>query len=222
MDKRRGASAQKRASSVGDSLLQTFSASALGLTESDVRPVGQDFAVWVRALRQNWRQGTVGCKGRSDVARTNKKPWKQKGTGRARAGSARSPLWRGGGVTFGPQERSRTLTLPRKQKQRVLSSLLSQRLAGEQVKMLDWQISGDLPKSRQAYETLKKAGVAGKRVTLFVRPDDDLTFRSFRNLPKVNVIAFDQPNAVHLVGTDYWMFLGKDVEEFKTMVGRWS
>jgi large subunit ribosomal protein L4 len=69
------------------------------------------FAMAVRALLQNWRQGTVACKGRSDVSFSNKKPWKQKGTGRARAGSARSPLWRGGGVAFGPQPRTRTLKI---------------------------------------------------------------------------------------------------------------
>ncbi len=69
-----------------------------------------DFSTWVRSLVQSWRQGTVACKGRSDVARSTKKPWKQKGTGRARAGSARSPIWRGGGVIFGPQKRTRILT----------------------------------------------------------------------------------------------------------------
>src|SRR5260221_13587778 len=63
------------------------------------------FSTWIRVLAQNWRQGTVACKGRSDVAYTNRKPWKQKGTGRARAGSARSPLWKGGGAIFGPQAR---------------------------------------------------------------------------------------------------------------------
>ena len=82
------------------------------------------FSIWVRALSQNWRQGTVACKGRSDVARSGKKPWKQKGTGRARAGSARSPLWRGGGVTFGPQPRSRSLTVPKRLKRGVLRGLL--------------------------------------------------------------------------------------------------
>jgi len=220
MDKRHGAEAPKQASK-GD-LLQTFSPSALGLTELSMRPALQDFAVWVRALRQNWRQGTVGCKGRSEVARTNKKPWKQKGTGRARAGSARSPLWRGGGVIFGPQERSRVLTITKKQKRRVLAGMLWQRLSDERVKMLDWQVPGDVPKAASAYDALKKAGVANQKVTLFVRPDDELSFRSFRNLPKVNVIAFDQPNAVHLVGTDYWMFLSKDVEDFKKMVGQWN
>ena len=66
-------------------------------------------SIYIRSLLQNWRQGTVACKGRSDVGYSNKKPWKQKGTGRARAGSARSPLWRGGGVIFGPQPRTRVL-----------------------------------------------------------------------------------------------------------------
>ena len=73
----------------------------------ELSPIG--YAQYVRSLMQGWRQGTVGCKGRSDVNKTNKKPWRQKGTGRARAGSARSPLWRGGGVTFGPMPRVRTL-----------------------------------------------------------------------------------------------------------------
>src|ERR1700733_5875246 len=67
------------------------------------------FSTWIRVLAKNWQQGTVACQGRSDVAYTNRKPWKQKGTGRARAGSARSPLWKGGGVIFGPQARVRTM-----------------------------------------------------------------------------------------------------------------
>ena len=80
-------------------------------TERRVMPL-TSFAIWVKALMQNWRQGTVACKGRADVtSRSNKKPWKQKGTGRARAGSPRSPLWRGGGVIFGPQPRVRKLSL---------------------------------------------------------------------------------------------------------------
>src|SRR5438045_8735365 len=66
------------------------------------------FSTYSRALAQNWRQGTVACKGRSDVAYTGRKPYKQKGTGRARAGDAKSPLWKGGGAIFGPQARPRT------------------------------------------------------------------------------------------------------------------
>lgn len=95
------------------SLLSTLSLSDLGVTWEQV-DAKVDYALWVRVLMQNWRQGTVGCKGRSDVARSGKKPWKQKGTGRARAGTARSPLWRGGGVIFGPQMRTRTLKINKK------------------------------------------------------------------------------------------------------------
>src|SRR5690348_15481044 len=87
-------------------ICRLVSAEELSLQREDRTLVSvQSFSTWIRSLLQNWRQGTVGVKGRSDVARSNKKPWKQKGTGRARAGSARSPLWRGGGVIFGPSPR---------------------------------------------------------------------------------------------------------------------
>jgi len=220
MDKRSGEESPKQTPTGG--MLKTISSKVLGLADASVRSTQQDFAVWVRALRQNWRQGTVGCKGRSDVARTNKKPWKQKGTGRARAGSARSPLWRGGGVTFGPQARVRTLRVGRKQKQGVLVELLHQYVEQGTLYTLDWQLAGERPKCAAANVALKQAGLAGKKMTLFVRPDDELTFRSFRNIPSVNVIAFDQPNAVHLAGRDCLLILDKDVEQLKEMVGRWS
>src|SRR6202158_776957 len=77
----------------------------IGITAPEKRATPHQFAVWIRALLQNWRQGTVGVKDRSEVSLSGKKPWKQKGTGRARAGTARSPLWRKGGVIFGPHPR---------------------------------------------------------------------------------------------------------------------
>ena len=79
----------------------TLSTKELGIETAQPEVSEVSFSNWVRALMQNWRQGTVGCKDRSEVGFSNKKPWKQKGTGRARAGSARSPLWRKGGVVFG-------------------------------------------------------------------------------------------------------------------------
>src|SRR5438128_11366121 len=106
--------------------------------DTSVQLSAQGMAQCVRALRQNWRQGTVACKGRSDVAFSNKKPWKQKGTGRARAGSARSPLWRKGGVTFGPQPRTRELDAPQALRKQVSKGILWEYLKQEKVRSLDF------------------------------------------------------------------------------------
>src|SRR5262245_32215270 len=95
---------------------------------------------YVRTLFQNWRQGTVWSRGRSDVNFSNKKPWKQKGTGRARAGSPKSPLWKGGGVIFGPQERSRVLKTNKKMRQLALLSLLSDYIDRRAVSIVDWTV----------------------------------------------------------------------------------
>ena len=84
----------------------------LDLNKKETSPV--TFARAIRVLLQNWRQGTVGCKSRGEVAFANRKPWRQKGTGRARVSSLRSPLWRKGGVIFGPQARVRKLFINNK------------------------------------------------------------------------------------------------------------
>lgn len=178
-------------------------------------------AQYIRALMQNWRQGTVGCKDRSEVAFSNKKPWKQKGTGRARAGSARSPLWRKGGVIFGPQERVRTLKVTKNHKRDVLASLLWDKLEAQNVIALNWS-SEEKPKTALAYAALKNAGVADKKVVFFVSTYDFITQASFANIPNVSMIFFDQPNAFTLAHGDSWMFLAKDSDLFKEMVGLWS
>lgn len=179
------------------------------------------FSINIQALRQNWRQGTVACKGRSDVAFSNKKPWKQKGTGRARAGSARSPIWRKGGVTFGPQARTRVLKVSKQERNGVFQSLLWERLAEQQVFALDFNHTGDRTKTAAAMALLKQAGLAGKKVALFVAPHDYQTQASFANIPEVNLYLFDQPNAYALAQGNCWAYLKKDDELFKRMVGVW-
>lgn len=185
------------------------------------RENARDLALCVRALAQNGRQGTVGCKSRGELAFSNKKPWRQKGTGRARAGSRRSPLWRKGGVIFGPQPRVRTLKVNRKQKQNVLVSLFNQSLEQGKIAMLDWMLSGDRPKTSFAYAALKAAGLESKNVILFVAHDDFQTQASFGNMPRVRMLSFDQPNAHALAQGDCWLFLKKDAEAFNNMVGLW-
>jgi large subunit ribosomal protein L4 len=185
----------------------------------EVSPTG--FSQCVRALRQNWRQGTVACKDRSEVAFANRKPWKQKGTGRARAGSARSPLWRKGGVTFGPQERVKKLAVPQKLRQKVYNNLLWQYLEAGKIISLTWAPQAAAPKTALAYKALKEAGIHDKKILLFVAPHDTATHLSFDNIPSVKMLLFDQANAYHLADGDYWVILNKDMNAFKEMVGSW-
>lgn len=183
-----------------------------------MRPEG--FAVAVRVLLQNWRQGTVSCKTRSEVSLTGRKPWKQKGTGRARAGTPRSPLWRGGGIIFGPQPRERTLTISRKTRQGIFNALLWDRLESQRIRTLDWAEQAT-PKTSVAAGVLKQAGLADKKVTLFVAPDNYIVQASFANIPNVQMLFFDQPNVYALAHGDYWAVLQADHESFKRMASSW-
>lgn len=185
----------------------------------DVSPVSM--AVYVRTLLQNWRQGTVACKGRADVAYSNKKPWKQKGTGRARAGSARSPLWRGGGVIFGPQPRTRVLKTSTQVKRNVLNTILFDFLEQGKVLALDWNASLQKPKTSAAYKLLKDNKLHDEKVVLFLPAHDQMSYSSFINIPNVQILFFDQPNAYDLINGTRWVVLKKDLEQFKQMVSQW-
>lgn len=193
----------------------------LSFPARDKKVSAEGFSTWVRALLQNWRQGTVACQGRSDVAFSNKKPFKQKGTGRARAGSARSPLWRGGGVIFGPQARTRTLKVSQKLKKDVLAAMLQDYCDSGRLVQLDWAIQGGIPKTSTAFNALKAANLHETRVTLFVPFDDVVTYASFCNIPNVRMVFLDQANAYDLACGRYWVVLGKDMEQFKSMVSTW-
>jgi len=201
------------------SLLEKISASDITLERIEVSPVGM--AVYVRSLFQNWRQGTVSCKGRSDVAYSNKKPWKQKGTGRARAGSARSPLWRGGGVIFGPQPRTRVLKTGKQVKKNVLNSIFFNFLDQGKIASLQWDAALDKPSTSHAYKVLQNTGLHNEKVILFLSTHDSVIRASFANIPNIQILYFDQPNAVHLANGTQWLVLKKDFEHFKKMVSQW-
>lgn len=178
-------------------------------------------SIYVKSLRQGWRQGTVSCKDRSEVAFSNKKPWKQKGTGRARAGSLRSPLWRKGGVIFGPQERTRTLKISKNLKNSVLRNLLAEFLKNSKIFSMDWDLQNGLPKTSAAFKALKSNNFHNEKIVLFVSPSDYHIHASFANLQNVKMLLFDQPNAYDLADGRAWVFLTKDMDSFKEMVGRW-
>ncbi len=201
---------------------RVLTAQDLALNEEQQRSISpKAFAVYVRSLKQNWRQGTVAAKGRSDVSFSNKKPWRQKGTGRARAGSPRSPLWRKGGVCHGPQPRTRTLKVMRDVKKGVMNNLFWDYLNRGKIIVLDTKISGSKPQTNVAHKMLKDAGLHNKKLLVFVRADDALTRASFANIDNVNTLMFDQPNAFDLTYAPQWVVLSDDIAAFKNMVGSW-
>jgi large subunit ribosomal protein L4 len=213
-------SAQKKVNKTQQSVTP-LSQSDLGLEINNKNIAGAGVSIYIRKLLQNWRQGTVGVKGRSEVSYSNRKPWKQKGTGRARAGSARSPLWRGGGIIFGPQPRERELKIPKKLRQGVFNTILYQYLQNGKIYTLPWDFTGDAPKTSYAYNLLKEANLADKKVVLFVSMNDVLAYSSFINIPNVQVLSFDEINAFDLMNGNYWVVLQKDLSSFKEMVSKW-
>jgi len=203
-----------------------FKAKLLKLSDLSIgdvlRPLSQAaFSNYVRALLLNWRQGTVACKDRSEVSYSRKKPWKQKGTGRARVGSARSPLWRKGGIIFGPQKRTRTTSITAGTKLAVKSGLLHELLRNDGLYCLDWVVEKNIPQASLAAKALKEVGFDDKKVILFLSHDDFLSQASWRNLPQVNIVLFDAPNALNLSYGDRWVVLKKDLNKFKEMVSSW-
>lgn len=205
-------------------IVQALSPREVGLEKKNLQSgvASYGFSQYVHALLQNARQGTVSVKNRSEVNRTTKKPWRQKGTGRARAGTPRSPIWKGGGVTFGPQNRDTSLQVPRKVKKHALRAILHQRLLEKKILQLDWQLDQDKPSTASAARALQDAGLSGKKVVLFVQPGDYIVQSSFANIANVYLLLFDQPNAYDLSNSDCWVFFKKDKEAFKEMVNLWA
>ena len=152
----------------------------------------------VVAFQASLRQGTHSIKNRHDVSGGGRKPYRQKGTGRARQGSTRAAQWTGGGVVFGPTPRSHAKRANNKMKKLAMRSVLSGKLADSELYLLD-QLSFDEPSTKKAQAIINALGLADKRVTLVVNDDDVITYLSFRNIPKVEVIAISEANTLYLV-----------------------
>lgn len=182
----------------------------------------QAFAQVVRALLQNWRQGTVACLTRSQVTGSTRKPWRQKGTGRARVGDVKSPLWRGGGIIFGPQKRVRTLKTSRKLRRVVACDLLQHVIENNRLLFADWNLVDQNPSTKQAASLLKTLSLNGIQTNVFVAPEDLHIAASFMNIPTVRVVLLDAPNVYMLADAQYWVVLKKDSDAFKSMVAQWT
>ena len=136
----------------------------------------------------NLRQGTHDTKGRSEVSGGGRKPWRQKGTGRARQGSIRATQWVGGGVPFGPTPRTHNRRLNNKEVKLAMRGVLSGKLRDSELVVVD-NYGFDKPSTKQAVALLKALGIEGKRVTVVVPDDDIYTYLSFRNVEMVRILG---------------------------------
>ncbi len=140
----------------------------------------------------NARQGTAATKGRSDVNYSNRKPWRQKGTGRARAGSRRSPIWVGGGTVFGPQPRDYSVTLPKKIRNVAYRSLFSKKIQDKQLRVIDFNEQLLNTKTKEFYERIISFNVE-KTPMIFIISDDNAQLKKVaRNIPWIKVFTFNK------------------------------
>jgi large subunit ribosomal protein L4 len=155
----------------------------------------------VRAYLNNQRQGTHATKTRSEVSGGNRKPWRQKGTGRARQGSTRSPNWVGGGIAFGPQPRSYQTDLPRKVRQLARRSALNARAASGAIHVVEG-FTLEAPRTRQLVELLTALGIVDQSVLILTLEANRNLYLSGRNLQNVRVMRYRDASAYDVLWAD--------------------
>ena len=155
----------------------------------------------VKAFLANQRQGTAKTKTRGEVTGGNQKPWKQKGTGRARQGSTRAPNWPGGGTVFGPIPRSYNQTVPKQVKALARKSAFNARAREDAVILVD-ALDYSAPKTKSIIALFEKLGVAGKKVLLLTDGVKPNVYLSARNLPDALVMPYSDASTYHILWSD--------------------
>jgi len=163
------------------------------------------------------RRGTHATKTRGLVSGTGKKPWRQKGTGRAQVGEARNPLWRKGGTVFGPQPRSYDYHLPRKVEKGALRAALSQKLKDGAVTVVDALSVGEI-KTKAAAEMLRRLGIDRGALLVDVKPEDKLTL-SVRNIEGVRVLPSNRISARDVMNTRRVVLTRAALEKLQEALG---
>lgn len=170
----------------------------------------------VRSQRAAWRQGTHATKTRGEVRGGGKKPWRQKGTGRARQGTIRAPQWAGGGTVFGPHPRSYAFPVNRKEVKLAMRSALSAKLAdGELYVVEDFKF--EKPSTKEAAAVLKALGLE-RRTTIIVSDDDVETYLSFRNIPTVNILPVSEANTYELIDNKALVFTAEALKRIEEVL----
>jgi large subunit ribosomal protein L4 len=167
----------------------------------------------VKGYRANMRQGTSKTKGRSEVSGGGKKPWRQKGTGRARAGSNTSPVWVRGGKAHGPDPRDYSTHMPKPMRKAALASALSSRANDEKIMVVD-TIACDPPKTKIMAQLLGALAVAGRRNLLVVDPKAKNLYMAGRNVKNLNVKPLPELNAYDVLQSENIIFNGE------TLIGK--
>ena len=166
----------------------------------------------------NQRQGTAATKTKGMVSGGGKKPWKQKSTGRARSGSSRSPLWRGGGTVFGPQPRDYSYSLPKKAKKAALNAAISGKLADGEIIVID-SFGLVKPSTKDVVSLLKNLGLAGKSTLIVVPEKNDAVLLSARNIPGVKVTRVTDLNPYE-VAANSWILFDRQAVEMLSEAGK--
>jgi len=158
------------------------------------------------------RSGTHATKGRSDVSGGGKKPWRQKGTGRARSGTSRSPIWRGGGIVFGPQPRDYSYSVPKKVRKKALISVLSMKVKEEKMTVLQ-----NFPMETISTKAFKKVvDLFGLKKTLFVIDQDNaVLMKSSRNLRNVKMIRSEGLNVYDVLNYEHLVLLEPSIKKIE-------
>jgi large subunit ribosomal protein L4 len=164
----------------------------------------------VKNFQANKRSGTASTKTRSKVSGGGKKPWRQKGTGRARVGSIRSPIWRGGGVVFGPQPRDFSYSMPKKAKRNALRSILSDKVRNEKIYIVD-KIDLKSSKTKDMMNVLKKFSF-DKMLIVDKRENSELML-STRNIPNIKAVDIGEINVYDSLKYNYIMFSVEAIQQ---------
>lgn len=157
----------------------------------------------VKSFNANQRQGTASTKTRSEVRGSGKKPWRQKGTGRARVGAVRSPLWKKGGITFGPKPRDYSWELPKKARRNAIKSVLSEKLRNERIYIID-EFKLSSKKTKDILSSLKKFDF--DKLLIVDNRENLHLMLSTRNLPGVKAIDYKEMNIYDSLQFNYIMF----------------
>ena len=167
----------------------------------------------VRVYLMNQRRGTASAKKRGEVSGGGRKPWRQKGTGRARHGSIRSPIWVKGGVAHGPLPKDWSLKMSKKMKKKALLSSLSAKFQNQSIKVIE-SLSFDKVKTKKAKELLKKLELS-RSVLVVVPQKNDNVYLSFKNIPRVDTVIAKQINTYEVVSHDVILLVKDSIKEIK-------